>query len=533
MRTAAYARVSTPNQVQTQSIEQQLDRLRAHAQREGWELRPENVFRDDGFSGASLNRPGLDALRDRAKAGEVDQVLIITPDRLARKYVHQALLLEEFEQLGCPIVFLDRPMSHDPHDQLLLQIRGAVAEYERTLIADRMRRGRQARLRAGTLLPWTHLPYGYRVDPARPRDPAGVSIDPVAGAIVRELFGAYLADGATLGSVAQALHRQGWPSPTGKAYWRPQSIRVILGNPTYTGRVYAGRYRTHTAQARRSALHPIGRRGQSQRQTRPETWQLVTQIPALVSLETFEQVQSKLAKNQQLALRNNHAHSYLLRGLVGCGHCRTACTGRGSHGRYYYYVCRTKGQAGEVQHERTCPGRLFPAQQLDELVWADVCEVLTHPEQVGQALARAQTGAWLPQELQARRENLRRGQASLERQLERLGDAYLHEAMPLAEYQRRRHSLEQQQQAVAAQATQLEAQVDRQMELARHLAAIEDFSARAQPVLAQATFEQKRHLVELLIDQVIVTGDEVEIRYVIPLTPASELTRFCQLRQDY
>jgi len=533
MRTAAYARVSTLNQAQTQTIEQQLDRLQAHAQQQGWELRSENVFRDDGFSGASLNRPGLDALRDRVKAGEVDQVLIIAPDRLARKYVHQVLLLEEFEQLGCPVVFLDRPMSHDPHDQLLLQIRGAVAEYERTLIADRMRRGRQARLRAGTLLPWTHLPYGYRVDLARPRNPSGVSIDPVAGAIVAELFAAYLADGATLGSLADELHRQGLSSPTGKAYWRPQSIRVILGNPTYTGQVYAGRYHTQTAQTRRSALHPVSQRGQSTRRTQPELWQLVTHIPALVSQEIFERVQTKLAQNQKLASRNNRVHPYLLRGLVGCGHCRTGCSGRGSKGNYQYYVCRTKGQAGELQHERTCPGRLFPAQQLDELVWTDLCELLTHPQQVEQALARAQAGAWLPQELQARRENLRRGQASLDRQLERLGDAYLHEVMPLAEYQRRRHGLEQQQQTLASQAKQLEAQVDRQMELARYMAGVQDFCARAQPVLAQATFEQKRHLVELLIDQVIVTGDEVEIRYVIPLTPASELTRFCQLRQDY
>src|SRR5579859_608565 len=198
MRTAAYARVSTLNQAQTQTIEQQLDRLQAHAQQQGWELRSENVFRDDGFSGASLNRPGLDALRDRVKAGEVDQVLIIAPDRLARKYVHQVLLLEEFEQLGCPVVFLDRPMSHDPHDQLLLQIRGAVAEYERTLITERMRRGRQARLRAGTLLPWTRPPFGYRLDPDRPRDAAAVRTEPGEAVLVAQLFDWYLEPQATL-----------------------------------------------------------------------------------------------------------------------------------------------------------------------------------------------------------------------------------------------------------------------------------------------------------------------------------------------
>jgi site-specific DNA recombinase len=89
-----------------------------------------------------------------------DLGLITAPDRLARKYVHQMLLLEELERAGCRVEFVDRPMSQDPHDQLLLHIRGAVAEYERTLIADRMRRGRQQKFRAGTLLPWSRPPYG-------------------------------------------------------------------------------------------------------------------------------------------------------------------------------------------------------------------------------------------------------------------------------------------------------------------------------------------------------------------------------------
>ena len=134
---------------------------------EGWTLDPAHVFRDDGYSGAALARPGLDRLRDAIKGREVDRVLVTAPDRLARNYVHQMVLLEEWARAGCAAEFLDRPMSDDPHDHLLLQIRGAVAEYERTLIAERMRRGRLAKLRAGTLLPWTRAPYGYRLSPDR------------------------------------------------------------------------------------------------------------------------------------------------------------------------------------------------------------------------------------------------------------------------------------------------------------------------------------------------------------------------------
>ena len=158
MSLAIYVRVSTQRQAQAQTIEQQLERLRAHIQSQGWDLTSEYIFRDDGYSGASLNRPGLDRLRDAIRAAEVDRVLITDPDRLARNYVHQMVLLEELERGGCQVLFLDRPMSQDPHDQLVLQIRGAVAEYERTLIAERMRRGRPMKLRAGSLLPWTRPP---------------------------------------------------------------------------------------------------------------------------------------------------------------------------------------------------------------------------------------------------------------------------------------------------------------------------------------------------------------------------------------
>src|ERR671932_2458238 len=191
MRIGLYARVSTQRQAQADGMAQQLDRLQAHALRQGWTVRAEDVFRDDGYSGASLKRPGLERLRDRAALCELDRVLITAPDRLARNYVHQVLLLEEITATGCAVEFLDRPMSQDPHDQLLLQIRSAVAEYERSLIADRMRRGRQAKLRSGQLLPWTRAPYGYLLDPERPRDPARLRLDPVKVAVVEQIFAGY------------------------------------------------------------------------------------------------------------------------------------------------------------------------------------------------------------------------------------------------------------------------------------------------------------------------------------------------------
>src|SRR5919108_4223705 len=202
MRVAAYARVSTDRQQQAQTIEQQVELLRAYVRRQPeWVLADEHIFRDDGYSGARLQRPGLDALRDQVARAAFDVVVITAPDRLARHFVHQMVVLDEWERAGIEVVFIDRPPSRDPHEQLVTQIRGAVAEYERTLIADRMRRGRLAKLRAGQLLPWTsQVPYGYRVHAERPRDPALVTIEPYEASIVQQIFAAYAEGGATLHS---------------------------------------------------------------------------------------------------------------------------------------------------------------------------------------------------------------------------------------------------------------------------------------------------------------------------------------------
>jgi site-specific DNA recombinase len=232
MRVALYARVSTSRQAQAQTIEQQLERLQAHVQVQGETVAERAVFRDAGYSGASLSRPGLDQLRDRAALAEFDRVVVTAPDRLARKYVHQVLLIEELQAHGCRVEFLDRPMSQDPHDQLLLQIRGAVAEYERTLITERMRRGRLHKLQAGLLLPWTVPPYGYRFGVERPRDPAGVWVEPVEGVRVQELFARYLSPRSSLDGLAKWLRAQGAATPMGKAIWHGSTVRGILKNPT-------------------------------------------------------------------------------------------------------------------------------------------------------------------------------------------------------------------------------------------------------------------------------------------------------------
>lgn len=531
MMIALYVRVSTQQQQQTQTIEQQLERLQHYAQTQGWSISAEHIFRDEGYSGASLKRPGLDRLRDQIALAQVDKLLITAPDRLARNFVHQTLLLEELQKSGCIVEFLEHPMSQDPHDQLLLQIRGAVAEYERTLISERMRRGRLQKLQAGSLLPWAVTPYGYSGDLEHPRDPGGVSIHPAEAIVIREIFACYTECDYTLLQLSQHLHELSIPSPRSKSSWTSATLRSILMNPVYIGQVYGNRMQSTVARQRHSPLQPISPKG-SCRKRDPSEWILVTQIPAIISVEQFEVAQVKLRENQQNAKRNNKTNDYLLRALVSCGCCQGTCVSATKRQGYGYYLCQSKTVAKHLIEAR-CQSPYTPAEQLETLVWHDLCTVLKQPEMITQAMERLQNGEWFPQELQARQLNLKQGQKTLQQQLERLTQAYLNNIIQLEEYQRRRAELEQRQAAFLKQQQQLETQADRHLEALQFKQGTTEFCQRVSQGLEQADFAQKRRLIELLIDRVIVTRNEVEIRYVIPTNSRGENTRFCHLRIDY
>jgi site-specific DNA recombinase len=203
------------------------------------------------------------------------------------------LLVDELSQRGCRVELVERPMSTDPHDQLLLHIRSAVAAYERTLIAERMRRGRQAKRRGGQLLPWTRAPYGYLFDPERPRDPSRLRLDPVQAAVVQQMFAWYTdpRESVSLYEVAKRLSDVQRPTPKGGKRWNVASVRGILRSPTYTGIAYSGRSQPVPARQRKSALQPVGS-GQSQQPAPMEAWMAIP-VPAIMSQEVFEAAQHR------------------------------------------------------------------------------------------------------------------------------------------------------------------------------------------------------------------------------------------------
>jgi site-specific DNA recombinase len=396
-----------------------------------------------------------------------------------------------------------------------------------------MRRGRQAKLRAGTLLPWTRAPYGYRLHPERPRDPAAVGVDPVAAVVVQELFAAYAAGGVTLHTLAAQLTARGVPTPTGRPIWRPTTIRGLLTNPAYKGEAASGRLRTAPARQRKSALEPIGK-GMSTTAHPSEEW-ITVPVPALVAAEQFELVARRLAANQQNARRST-THPYLLRGLVSCGVCRLACTGvtrTATDTRYRSDRCLGKQARVSSGRSSCCPARFIPATQLDELVWADLCEVLQQPQLAVRALERAHSGAWVPQELRRRQASLRQVRASVARQRQRLLEAYLAEAIDLAAFQRQDRALAGQEADLRAREREVAAQGERLVGVSAIAQSMTAVLEQLRVGLDRAGFEQRRQLVELLIDRVVVTNGQVEIRYVVPTTPGSTHTRFCHLRTDY
>jgi hypothetical protein len=336
---------------------------------------------------------------------------------------------------------------------------------------------------------------------------------------------------ATLYQVAKQLSDAGIPTPRGQVRWNVATIRGILRSPVYIGQAACGRTRPVAAQRRKSALQPVGS-GVSQRPTPPEDW-ISIPVPALVSQEQFEVAQVRLNQNKQFARRNTTAHDYLLRGLVSCAKCLLTCTGRMVHPGYDYSVCAGRTDSLRAAQAERCEARYIPADRLDELVWQDLCRVLREPALLTHELLRAQGGEWLPQAMGAQRKTVQQALAQLERQQARLLEVYLAEVVGRGEFERKRQELARAQQGLQTQLRQLDVQAQQQLDVMGLADGLTAFCQRIASTLEELDFTQRRQLVELLIDRVVVADSAVEIRYVVPTGSAGESVPFCHLRLDY
>ncbi len=228
---AIYARVSSARQKEQETIRSQTVALHTHAEQLGLDVPEQWVFEDDGHSGASLVRPALERLRDLVCQVPVDVLLVYSPDRLARKYAYQALLIEEFAKAGTTVMFVKGPRSDSPEDALLVQFQGMIAEYERAQILERTRRGKAHRAKSGTINVLSGAPFGYRYVRKSEHAEARYEIVAHEAAIVAELFARYADGGVAIGELARWLSGLGVATRTGKPRWDRSTVWGMLRKP--------------------------------------------------------------------------------------------------------------------------------------------------------------------------------------------------------------------------------------------------------------------------------------------------------------
>ncbi len=292
MTAAIYARVSSARQKEEKTIASQTAALRDHAAAAGLEVPADWVFEDEGFSGATLIRPGLERLRDLAAEIEIPIVLCYAADRLARRYVYQALLIEEFARVGTEFRFIKNRKAETPEDELLLQFQGMIAEYERAQIAERTRREKLHRARSGSVAVLSGAPYGYRYVRKTEEMEARYELVEREATVVRELFRRYVEENESIAGLRRWLGKQEIFTATGKSQWDRSTIWGMLRNPAYCGRAAFGK--TRTSDARAKMTRPVRRQGKRMPVTghitrdQPRSEWIEIPVPPIVSEQVFE-----------------------------------------------------------------------------------------------------------------------------------------------------------------------------------------------------------------------------------------------------
>ncbi|MBK3844727.1 recombinase family protein, partial [Paraburkholderia aspalathi] len=263
---------------------------------------------------------------DAAALGAIDRLYILSPDRLARKYAYQALLMEELGSYGVQVVFLNHAIGTTPEESLLLQMQGMISEYERAKIAERNRRGKLHGAKRGTVNVLSGAPYGYRyIRRQLDGTPARYVIELPQAATVKAIFEWVGLERLSLGDVIRRLGEAGTVTASGKPYWDRSVVWGILRNPAYMGRAAFGKTQVCDHQVRvRTQRHSadVPRKPYSAKRADRQQW-IEIPVPAIVSEALFDIVQEQLAENRKLARqRRDNAPLRLLQGLTVCGHCR-------------------------------------------------------------------------------------------------------------------------------------------------------------------------------------------------------------------
>lgn len=378
MRLALYARVSTDEQREGQTIDSQLAELERFAREKGSQI--VDTYKDDGWSGGVMARPELDRLRDDARKRLFEAVLINDVDRLARDVAHLGVIKRDLERQGVNVIFRKLPSEASPTHNLMVNILGSFAEFERELIADRTRRGRRHKVEVRKQYLGSNTAYGYRYTP---KDKAAgreglLEIVPREAVIVRQMFGWVDAEGLSARRVVSRLNETRAPTRKGSSWWAKSSVLRILRNEMYVGVWYYNKFQgcepANTSSQRRYRKHL-----KTSVRPRPRSEWLPLELPdalRLVPRDRWERVQRRLDQNIAFSPRNEK-HFYLLKGLVRCAGCRSRYVGDPCHGKFYYRC---------IARCKRCP--TVREHVIDQAVIEAIENVITNPEIILDQLRR-------------------------------------------------------------------------------------------------------------------------------------------------
>ncbi len=517
---AIYARVSSDRQKEQHTIASQTAALIEHALGNGYTVPAEWIFEDEGYSGAVLMRPGLEALRDLAAEGQLAAVLVYSPDRLSRKYAYQVLIAEELSRCGVELVFLKSPAGASPEDQLLLQFQGMIAEYERAQIAERSRRGKRHRAQQGLVNVLSGAPYGYRYVRKSDSSAAYYEVIESEAQVVRMVFEIYTQQGLSINALARLLNERQIPTRTGTTRWERSTVWGLLRNPAYRGRACYGKTELRPRQRITRPLRQ--RQGMAPRDSanheRPREDWIEVSVPALVSEEIFALAQEQLEKNKHHAPRRT-IEPTLLQGMLVCEQCGYAlyrASTRTSKHKLHYYRCigsdgyrRLKGPV--------CTNRPLRQDALDEFVWKEIVRLLDDPTLVQGEIDRRREAAQNADPLRKREEELCREQARLEKSSERLITAYQEGLLSLPQLRHRMPELRRQAQAVELELQSLQiaaADQTKYLQLAESLAG---FRSKLRLRAETLDVRERQQILRLLVKEVLVSATTITIRHSIPV----------------
>jgi site-specific DNA recombinase len=508
LRAALYARVSSEQQAQAGTIDSQIAAILTRAAEETVSIEPELRFVDDGHSGATLVRPALERLRDQAAAGAIDRLYVLCPDRLARSYAYQMLLVDELQKCGVELLFLNHPLGKTPEDNLLLQVQGMVAEYERAKIIERGRRGKLHAARQGRVNVMGKAPYGYRYLPASGGETARYQVEFAQASVVQEIFQWVAHERLSLKQACKRLEKQGVLSPSGKGRWNTSTLLGMLRNPAYKGLAAFGRRRNGPPirprlRVRRNG-HEHPRNGQGSYRTPSQEW-ISIPVPSIVDEALFEAVSEQLAQNRQRHRQGQRPIRHLLAQLLVCKCCGYAYGGRYNGGaarkcKYSYYRC-----AGTEAHrfggQKVCENKSLRQDLLDAAVWNDVRSLLSDPARVQEELQRRIAGDQPDAQEQAHTK-LSGQIEKVRRAIARLIDAYGEGLMEKSEFEPRIKSARTQ---LAQWQEQLQQQIDQQTrarEMRLLIDNLQTFSRQVASGLENADWATRRQIITTLVKRV-------------------------------